>query len=216
MTASDLPRIIADVERGRFPAADGSVSVVAPVNARDAGVLAFTAHAMVVADVDAGWVAEQLRTVDLSAPLGPSFVLALATRIGRRIGSTDAVLLAEPLPYAETSLVELGLDEIETSDHPRLRRALRHRDGVWMWTGGGAVLAIGRGVGGRYEVNVELDPAARGRGLARALVHAARALVPDGRSLWAQVAPGNAASMRTFLDAGYRPVGAEVLLTGAG
>jgi hypothetical protein len=33
-----------------------------------------------------------------------------------------------------------------------------------------------------------------------------RSLVP------AQVAPGNAASVRAFLAAGYRPVGAEVLL----
>lgn len=216
MTVTDLPRIIADVELGTFPAADGSVSVVPPVDARDAGVLAFTAHAVVVADVDAAWVAEQLRTGDLSAPLGPSFVLALASRLGRRIGSIDAVLLAEPMPYAAGSLARLGLDEVEASEHPRLRRALRHRDGVRMWTCAGAVLAIGRGVGGRYEVNVELEPAARGRGLARKLVHAARACVPDDRPLWAQVAPGNAASMRTFLDAGYRPVGAEVLLTRAG
>lgn len=213
MTASDLFRIIADAERGRFPAANGSVSVIAPVDARDAGVLAFTAHAVVVADVDPAWVEEQLASGDLSAPLGAPFVLALAERLGRTVGSTDAVLLAEPLPAGAADLAELGVGQVETSDHPRMRRALRHRDGVRMWVGAGAVLAIGRGVGGRYEVNVELEPAARGRGLARALVHAARALVPDGRPLWAQVAPGNAASMRTFFDAGYRPVGAEVLLT---
>jgi RimJ/RimL family protein N-acetyltransferase len=29
--------------------------------------------------------------------------------------------------------------------------------------------------------------------------------------LWAQVAPANVASLRAFLAAGYRPVGAEVL-----
>jgi RimJ/RimL family protein N-acetyltransferase len=44
--------------------------------------------------------------------------------------------------------------------------------------------------------------------------------VPDGPSdpprttpkIWAQVAPGNAASVRAFLAAGYQPVGAEALL----
>jgi hypothetical protein len=45
------------------------------------------------------------------------------------------------------------------------------------------------------------------------LAAAARHLVPDGRPIWGQVAPGNAASLRAFLAAGYVPVGAEVLLT---
>ena len=41
---------------------------------------------------------------------------------------------------------------------------------------------------------------------------AARHLVPPGTPVWAQVAPANAASVRAFLAAGFRPVGAEVLL----
>jgi hypothetical protein len=44
------------------------------------------------------------------------------------------------------------------------------------------------------------------------LAAAARALAPERRPIWAQVAPGNAASVRAFLAAGYRPVGAEALL----
>lgn len=39
---------------------------------------------------------------------------------------------------------------------------------------------------------------------------AARHLVAE--PLWAQVAPGNARSARTFQAAGYRQVGAELLL----
>jgi L-amino acid N-acyltransferase YncA len=72
------------------------------------------------------------------------------------------------------------------------------------------VLVTGRGIGGRLEVSVEVDEAVRHRGLGRSLVRAARHLVTE--PLWAQVAPGNARSMRTFLAAGYRPVGAEALL----
>jgi hypothetical protein len=38
-------------------------------------------------------------------------------------------------------------------------------------------------------------------------------LVPGGQPLWAQIAPGNAASVRAFLAAGFLPVGAEALLS---
>jgi hypothetical protein len=44
---------------------------------------------------------------------------------------------------------------------------------------------------------------------------AADTLVPDGALLWAQVAPGNAASVRAILAARFAPVGAEALLVPA-
>lgn len=69
---------------------------------------------------------------------------------------------------------------------------------------------LGRGIAGRLEVSVEVDDGVRHRGLGRALVTAARQLAPE--PLWAQVAPGNARSMRAFQAAGYRPVGSEALL----
>lgn len=40
---------------------------------------------------------------------------------------------------------------------------------------------------------------------------AARALVPEGEIAFAQVAPGNASSLRAFLAAGFSPIGSEVL-----
>jgi RimJ/RimL family protein N-acetyltransferase len=40
--------------------------------------------------------------------------------------------------------------------------------------------------------------------------------VPDGAPLWAQISPANAASVRAFLAAGFRPVGAEAHLTSPG
>ncbi|MCZ2826977.1 MULTISPECIES: GNAT family N-acetyltransferase [unclassified Modestobacter] len=94
-----------------------------------------------------------------------------------------------------------------------MRRALRHRTGVRVWTtpDSTALLVLGQGVAGRWEVSVEVHPGARGRGLATALAAAAPALVPVGEPLWAQVAPANTASLRSFLAAGWRPVGAEVL-----
>jgi hypothetical protein len=47
--------------------------------------------------------------------------------------------------------------------------------------------------------------------LGRKVARAAAALVPAGEPLWAQVAPGNAASLRAVGAAGFVPVGAEVL-----
>jgi GNAT superfamily N-acetyltransferase len=93
-------------------------------------------------------------------------------------------------------------------------RALRYRDEVRVWRtpdGAGHVL-VGRGLAGRWETAFEVEPAARGRGLGRRLAAAATGLVPPGEQVWAQVAPGNAASLRAVLAAGYRPVCAEVLL----
>lgn len=91
-------------------------------------------------------------------------------------------------------------------------RALRYREDVRVFEADGGVLVLGRGVAGRWECAVEVAPDARGRGVGRALAVAARHLVPDGEWLWSQQAPGNAASVRAFQAAGYRPVGAEVLL----
>jgi GNAT superfamily N-acetyltransferase len=106
----------------------------------------------------------------------------------------------------------LPLREVADSDHPRVRRARRYRPQVRIWTTDGGVLVVGRGLAGRWEAAIEVEAPQRGRGLGRSLARAARHLVPDDRPVWAQVAPGNAASVRAFLAAGYRPVGAEVLL----
>jgi GNAT superfamily N-acetyltransferase len=62
------------------------------------------------------------------------------------------------------------------------------------------------------------QPEFRGKGLGSLLARAAARVAPDGDPLFAQVSPGNVASVRAFLAAGYRPVCAEVLFprTGSG
>jgi RimJ/RimL family protein N-acetyltransferase len=83
---------------------------------------------------------------------------------------------------------------------------------VQVWACDGGVMVIGRGLAGRWEVGVEVSPPYRGKGLGRAMAEAATHLVPGDRPIWAQIAPGNAASLRAFLAAGYLPVGQEALL----
>ncbi|WP_244177154.1 GNAT family N-acetyltransferase [Streptomyces albus] len=200
-----------DAARGVFPPADGSVTVLPQPNPRDAGVLALTAHAVIFTDEEPEWVRERLAAVEsdpLAAPLSAPFLADLMARTGRLVNNVDFVTVAAPLPGPP----ELALTEIADRDHPRVRRALAYRDAVRVWAADGGVLVLGRGVAGRWEAAVEVDGTARRRGLGRALATAARHLVPDGAPVWAQQAPGNAASVRAFQAAGFRPVGAEALL----
>jgi GNAT superfamily N-acetyltransferase len=203
-----IAEILDRLARGDGPPADASVTVLpAPSGAR-AVVVGGTAWHVVAADVDPAWVAGAVAHDPVAAPLGARFLAALADRVGVEPGSLDAVLLA-PGPPARPGL-ELVPAEV---DHPRVRRALLHRRDVRIWAtpDGAGILTLGRGVAGRWETSMEVDPAARGRGLGAALAAAAPALVPGGAPLWAQVAPANTASLRAFLGAGYRPVAAEVL-----
>jgi GNAT superfamily N-acetyltransferase len=203
-----LAELLGRVERGERLPGVPPLRVVAQPSPRAAAVVAFTGLNVVAADVDPAWVEGQLPADDLSAPLNPPFLATLEDKLGRRVNNVDLVMLAGPV----VGEPEPALTPVDDADHPRVRRARRYRDEVRVWTTPGGVLVLGRGLAGRWEAAVEVSEAARGRGLGRRLATAARVLVPDGRPVWAQIAPGNAASVRAFLAAGYAPVGAEALL----
>lgn len=207
--AGTLRDILDAAARDVFPPPDGRTTVVPQASHRDAGVLSFTAHSVVFTDEDPRWVREAVRRTDcdaLAATMNARFLTAFMERTGRRSESVDALLVGSPLP-GEPSL---ALEEIKEPDHPRVVYARRRRDEVRAWAADGGVLVLGRGVAGRLEVSVEVDEGARQRGLGRRLVGAARQLAAE--PVWAQIAPGNARSMRAFQAAGYLPVGAEALL----
>lgn len=171
-------------------------------------VVAFTGHAVIAADVDETWIRDRVPEEDLGAPLSPPFLAALGCRLGRDIGCIDMVTLATSLDGPPS----LPLTPVADSTHPRVQRAMRYRSDVTVWATPGGVLVLGRGLAGRWEAAIEVDAAARGRGLGKALATAARHLIPTGRNVWAQITPGNAASVRAFLHAGFTPIGSEVLL----
>ncbi|WP_328536573.1 GNAT family N-acetyltransferase [Streptomyces sp. NBC_00344] len=207
---TSLSGILAAAARGVFPPPDGSTTLVAQPNGRDAGVLAFTAHSVIFLDEDPEWLRAALAGTDsdpLAAPMNPGFLAALMARTGRRMNTIDLLTAAPALP-GEPSL---ALREIDDPEHPRVARAVTFRDGVRVWAADGGLLVLGRGVAGRWEAAIEVDDAARGRGLGPRLAVAARHLVGDG-FVWAQQSPGNARSVRAFQKAGYRPVGSEALL----
>jgi GNAT superfamily N-acetyltransferase len=202
--------VFAAATDGQMPPPDGQVEVQPSLPGKAAAVVAFPAHFYVLAPVDPQWVQAQLPPGDYSAPLGARFLVALADRIGAHIGASDAVLAAR----AHGGDTGLDLREIAGDTHPRVRRAHRYRDEVraWQTSDGLGCLVLGRGLAGRWEVSYEVDPAARGHGLGRALAAAARGLLPADTPIFAQVSPGNSHSMRATLAAGYRPIGGEVLL----
>jgi GNAT superfamily N-acetyltransferase len=203
-----LAGLLNDVAAGKYPPPDGSVTILPQPSRRDAGVIAFTAHSVVFLDLDPAWVRGQLPPGDLSGPLLPPFLQAMCAATGRLVNNIDLLCVAKPRPGSPAIM----LTQAMPSGHPRITRALRHRDGVRIWETPGAIVSIGRGVAGRWEVALEVEPGYRGKGLGRELAVAARHLVPEGTPLWAQIAPGNAASVRAFLAAGFQPVGAEALL----
>jgi GNAT superfamily N-acetyltransferase len=204
-----LSALLRDVAAGWFPPADGGVTILPQPGARDAGVIGFTAHAVVFIDSDPAWVTAQLPADDLAGPLSPAFLQALCEHTNRQAHGIDVLCIASPLPGPP----RITLTQDPGLVHPRLTRARHYRDDVHAWRAEGGVVTIGRGIASRWEASVEVDPDHRGAGLGRALAAAARHLVPDGSPLWAQIAPANAASVRAFLAAGYKPVGAEAHLS---
>jgi GNAT superfamily N-acetyltransferase len=206
VTPHPLAALLEDAARGRFPDPDGQVELL-PAAGAAAAVVGFTAHHVVAADVAPEWVSAQLPEDDLSAPMSASFLMAVGERIGRRPGSLDVVLAANGVPG------EPELSEVAGAEHARAIRAHRYRSDVRVYEDddGAAVVVVGRGLALRREVAVEVDPAARNRGLGTQALFNARRLVGADDVLFAQVASGNAASLRIFLTAGFEPIGCEVL-----
>ncbi|MBI2912840.1 MAG: GNAT family N-acetyltransferase [Chloroflexi bacterium] len=205
-----LQAILRDAASGRFPPPDGRVEVFGPPSSPADAVIAFTAHHVIAADVDPEWVRSCLDPDDVAAPMNPAFLAALGERLRARPGIVDAVFCAHGvLGQPGVRLVEIR----NPSDHPRVERALAYRTDVRVYAtpDGDGMLVLGRGLVGRREAAFEVVPEGRGRGLGRALVAAARHLIPEGEPLFIQVAPGNVASVRAIIAAGFKPIAGEVL-----
>jgi GNAT superfamily N-acetyltransferase len=203
-----LSRLLTDAAAGRFPPADFAVEVLPPPPGRSDAVVAFSAHNVIAAGLDPDEVRAHLPDDDPATPMSAPFLAWLGRRLGTAPGALDVVLVAptvhEPHDLAPASDAEA---------HARVQRALRYRSEVRVYRDqrGAGVVILGRGLAGRLEVSIELDPAFRGHGRGTALARAAASVPEPGEPLFAQVSPGNVASLRAFLSAGYRPICSEVL-----
>lgn len=209
-TTHRLVELLRAASAGRFPVANGAVEITSsPPGPADA-VVAFTGRHIVAADIESRWVHDVLPPDDLGAPMKAPFITQLARRINSSPGMVDLVLVARHDGSKGTdSHVRLLKGE---PDHPRVARARRYRRQLRCYTDDrGGLLVIGRGLADRWEVSLEVDPSSRGQGRGAALARAAIASMDANESIFAQVSPGNTASLRCFLAAGYEPIGAEVL-----
>jgi GNAT superfamily N-acetyltransferase len=207
MTLS-LGALLDRAARGDFPAADGAVDVFAAPERVHAAVLSFTGHLVVAADVDAAALREMAPPGDFQAwgRVAPW----LGQRYGREAIAGDVLLAA----IADGREPAIELERVDGYEHPRVALASRFRTDRRVFVTGdrAGVLVLGRGLADRHELAFEVDPTARSKGLGRALVGCALALVPAGEAVWAEVHPANAASLRAVLAAGLRPVGYEQLI----
>jgi hypothetical protein len=199
-----LAQLLADAAAGRFPPADGAVEVVAP-GGGDHAVVEFTGHAVVLTDRDPDAVSE--RGADGFGGASHPDLLRWLAGPGGWIGTHDAVLVAPGTGGGRLPATD------RHDDHPRVVRARAHRHDVRVHADDEGLVTLGRGLVGRLELSVELLSAAPDRsGVGRRLIRDGLALAPPGELVWAQVAPGNAASLRAFLSCGFVPIGAETLL----
>jgi hypothetical protein len=199
----ELHRVLLDAADGRFPPVDGGVEVAAPLVGDHHAVVEFTGHSFVLTDRERDDVLA--RGADGFGGASHPDLLRWLAGPGGWIGSHDAVLAARGTGRGRLARRE------DLEDHPRVVRSRRHRRGVDVYGDETGVVTIGRGLVDRVEVSVEVfSGAAAGAG--RRLIVEAVGLVPAGEIVFAQVAPGNAASLRAFLSCGFAPIGAETLL----
>lgn len=203
-SADPLGALIEAAAAGRFPAVDGGITVLPPATPRLESVVAFTGHSVVSTALPPDAVLGE-RPDGFGGAVAPRFLLWLAG-VGGTVGSHDVLLVAHGT--GDGTLPRRN----DLDDHVRVRHARELREDVVVHGDEDGLVTIGGGLGGLREVSVEVAPERRGRGAGRRLAAAARALVAVDSPVIAEVAPGNAQSLRAFLAAGFRPIGSAVLV----
>lgn len=204
-----LRPILEAAARGNFPEPTGEVTLL-PAPQRGAAVVAFTAAHYVMADMPGAAILARLDPTDIAAAMRPPFLAWLAATLDMECGFVDMLM------------ARLGsgggaeqLHPVDRHQSPRVARAERHREDVTICAtadGSGTVI-FGTGLAGRLEISIELEEGSRSAGRGTGLLRDAMRMLEPHQSVFAQVSPGNAASVRAFLGAGFKPLGSEVLVS---
>jgi hypothetical protein len=213
-----LARLITAAVAGRFPDPDGGWERVPPWRPGLEAIFSFTAHAVfaVAPDVPDRRIAS-LGADGFGGAHDPRLITALAGPEAW-IDVLDMLLAGcgTGRPGAPPPLVARP----DLATHPRARFAARIRDEPRVLgypdPRRSALATISRGIAGLTELSFELEPGRRGQGGGARLAADALSVLPAGQLAVAAVAPGNAASVRALLSAGFVPLGSLQLFRRAG
>jgi GNAT superfamily N-acetyltransferase len=222
--------------QGSFPAVDGLVDVM-PLFEGSAHIyiLELTGHAYVMTDRTRSEL-EAVGADGFGGVMHPNvlnFLAGVAIQTNRQgsrnewaqgqeqrpaqIGCHDALLVAKgtgaPGPLVAGAHITGSLPHRNDLDsHPRVEYAKQRRRHVQVYGDERGLVTLGRGIADRWEISVEVDPSSRSTGNARALINEALSHIPSDQWCYGEVSPGNAASLRAFLAAGWIPIGAEIII----
>jgi hypothetical protein len=208
IAAHPLLEVLLAAAAGRFPPVDGAVTVIPPLPSGLEMIVAFTGHAV---------VATALGVTDLERAGADGYGGAVTPDVQRLIAGEDGWIGTQDLILVGTGLGPDGSNPSlsrrnDLADHPRVAHALAIRDDVEVYADERGLVTVARGVAGRPEISLELEPGRQGTGAGLGLLGEARRLVPAGTTVFAAVAPGNARSLRLFLKQGFIPIGAEIVI----
>jgi hypothetical protein len=211
--AQALAELITAAAAGRFPAADGGWRRIAPWRPGLEAIIAFTGHAVLAVAPD---IPDQLLVslgVDgFGGAHHPRLITALAGP-DSWIGCLDMLLAGQGSGRAGQP--PRLADRPDLATHPRAVSAAKIRDDLRLLgyhdRRRSALVVISRGIAGLTELSYELEPGQRGQGGGARLARDALTAVPVGEPVLATVSPGNAASVRALLAAGFVPLGSVQL-----
>jgi hypothetical protein len=196
--------VMLNAARGAFPPVDGAVTFLPGLPGGNRAIVALTGHAFIAADLDASDF-DGIELDGFGAALAPAAVLRVAG--DGRIGVNDVTLVAPGTGRGTSAPTTTAWD-----DHPRVRYARQLRSNVVVRGDDRGFVTLSEGLAGRTEMSIELADPASSAGLGRRLILDAVGGVPEGEYVFAAVSPGNARSLRSFLAAGFVPIGSEVII----
>ena len=213
-----LAELIAAAAAGRFPAADGGWRRVPPWRPGLEAIIAFTGHAVFAVQPDiTGHLLASLGADGFGGAHDPRLITALAGP-GGWIDSLDILMAARGT--ARPGVTPALADRPDLAGHPRAEFAAGIRDHPrvvgYQDPRRSALAVISTGIAGLTELSFELEPGHRGAGGGARLASEVLSTVPSGQIAVAAVAPGNAASVRALLAAGFKPLGSLQLFRRAG
>ena len=213
-----LAGVISGAAEGRFPDPDGGWHRVPPWRPGLEAVVSFTAHAVFAVAPD---ITDDRLTALGADGFGGAHDPRLITALVGPGGWIDALdMLMAGRGTGRAGVPPPLVDRPDLTAHPRAGFATRIRDDPRVLGYPGprrsAVAIISRGIAGLTELSFELEPGRRGQGGGAALAADALGVVPAGQLVVAAVTPGNAASVRALLSAGFVPLGSLQLFRRAG